>query len=142
MRRDLQRRPGALSGSESVSIYIDGSLMATMTPADTYYTFYRPASGLNVSSGSHVLKLVGSGNGTAFIDFVQVETVAAIINSGDQSIASQTQTEVDWASAYGLQTTGYEGGFEVGGDLSYGSPVGAGRQCRSQRGAEHGQHGG
>jgi hypothetical protein len=109
---------GAVSGSESISVYIDSTLLATVTPSYVYYNFYRTSGGADVTAGTHTLEFVGSGNGTAYIDNVAVETVAAIINSGNQSILSQTEDEVNWAAAYGLKTTGYEGGFEIGGDLS------------------------
>jgi hypothetical protein len=109
---------GTVSGSESISVYIDSTLIATVTPSYVYYNFYRTNTGTDVTAGTHTLEFVGSGNGTAYIDSVAVETVAAIINSGDQSITSQTKAEVNWAAAYGLKTTGYEGGFEIGGDLS------------------------
>ncbi len=36
--------------------------------------------------------------------------------SGVQSITSTVRAEVDWDMAFGLQTVGYEGGFDVGGD--------------------------
>jgi hypothetical protein len=116
---------GAVSGSETIGVYIDSTLIYTIKPGNTYYSFYRTTGKVDPTAGAHVLSFVGSGTGTAFIDYVQIESVAAMINSGNMSILSQAQSEVDWAQAYGLKTTGYEGGFEIGGDGTTGGSVAA-----------------
>ena len=71
---------------------------------------------MNLTAGVHTLTFQGSGNGTVFLDDIQVQSVAAMYASGVQDITSTVRSEVDWDMAYGLQTVGYEGGFDVGGD--------------------------
>jgi PA14 domain/Dockerin type I domain len=75
----------------------DGNHVATPEPVN-YYLYAAGAdwyNGVNNASGTNV---------------------AAMYASGVQSITSTVQTEVDWDMAFGLQTVGYEGGFDVGGN--------------------------
>ena len=75
----------------------DGNHVATPEP-DNYYLY---AAGADWYNG------VNDASGTS---------IDAMYASGVQSITSTVQTEVDWDMAFGLQTVGYEGGFDVGGN--------------------------
>ncbi len=110
-----------VTGSESFTVAIDGVILnanwqAAFTPGSTYYASYTTGAGVDLTAGAHTLTIQGSGNGTVFLDDVQVQSAAATYASGVQVITSTVRTEVDWDMAYGLQTVGYEGGFDVGGD--------------------------
>lgn len=115
--RNLQ----AATGTETISVYIDGKLVSTLTPGRSSYNFSRSGTA-NVTAGEHTITITGSGNGVAFLDDLKIETVEAIFkNSAISSVTNTVQTEVNWARAYGLKTVGYEGGFSVGYDSP--SPV-------------------
>jgi hypothetical protein len=62
--------------NQGIKVFIDNSLISTITPSSTAFATYTTAS-FNVTAGSHTLKLEGnstSGDNSAFIDQVTVNT--------------------------------------------------------------------
>ncbi len=112
------------AGEEGVMVYVDGQLLTQrlynyslnrIDPAMGSYQ-WRLTNPAAFTAGPHTIKLVGNGNGTVFINGVQIKSTAAMLQSGMKNTSGVWQTEADWSRAYGLRTVGYEGGFEIGGD--------------------------
>ena len=67
-------RRGAPYGTQTVGVWLDGTLVGTVTPASTVFSPYT-STAIALTAGSHTLKLAGqntSGDTTAFVDAVEV----------------------------------------------------------------------
>jgi hypothetical protein len=110
-----------LVGSESFDIYYDNTLIARdwrpdWTPDHTSYDLYHTVS-FATTPGAHTVLFIGrGGNGTVFIDKVQVETANAMYGSGLKDSYDTVAADTLWAHAFGLHVVNYEGGFTIGGD--------------------------
>jgi hypothetical protein len=114
----------ATTGTEALKVSIDGKdasfTLPSANPAwtftSTYGTTYRTAVfNSGISPGPHTVTFSGvAGTGNLFISNIVAETVNGMYNSTIQDISSTTQSESNWATAFGLKMTGYEGGFTFG----------------------------
>jgi hypothetical protein len=109
------------AGNESFDVYYDNTLVGRdwrkdWKPDHTTYDLYHTLS-FATTPGAHTIRFVGTGgNGTVFLDKVQVETANAMYNSGPGDPYNTVAADAKWAHAFGLHVVNYEGGFDVGGD--------------------------
>ena len=67
-------RRGAPYGAQTVGVWLDGTLVGTVTPASTQFSAYTSAP-IALAAGNHTLKLAGQntdGDNTAFVDAIEV----------------------------------------------------------------------
>src|SRR5579871_4322348 len=117
------------SSKESFDVYLDNTELKSsffandFTPSSTNYlgadgkpVVYHTYA-VDATAGTHRLKFVGSGTGTVYIDNVQVGGINPMYNSGLNLAAVDSGAGVDaqYAEAFGLHVTSYEGGLDIGG---------------------------
>jgi hypothetical protein len=91
--------------------------MTAAVGLDFLDAYYNNADGQTHVAQPHPVNyyLWGGGGGWYVTPLQQgLTTVAAILASGETT--PSTRSDALWATAFGLRTMGYEGGFEVGGD--------------------------
>jgi hypothetical protein len=128
----------AAGSSMPLDVLVDGVRVSgttwqqdSYTPGTDWETFSTRT--FTAAPGStHTVAFVGAsteGTHTLFVDAVKVTSVDALFageipadtRNGDDAVTAanfqaRTQTEVNWARAFGLTPVGYEGGWALGGD--------------------------
>jgi regulation of enolase protein 1 (concanavalin A-like superfamily) len=123
---DINFNASYTGSGDTFNVYLDNTLLGSFTPnasnlfGRNFTSTYTDWAGvvdlhtndLAVTAGNHMIKVVGTGTGTSFIDQVHVGTVDGIYNSGLVTLPSVNH-DVTLSASYGLQEAGYEGGFLI-----------------------------
>ena len=85
------------AGDQTFEVLIDGAVVGTITPAGTDYATYSTNS-FKVSAGSHTLAFIGqtSGDSTAFVDQVSLNTAGSGGGSGNGNGSNTYVATINW----------------------------------------------